>query len=165
MEENHISKKRYLKRKPSPVRRRNPPEGTPPFAPGPTGSEPELTGAEPAAGEAAAEAANAAASETDLAARRRELEEYHKRLEWLIAYLERSRLNEYMYFMNRPSLIIRVNLLAGIARGLGIAVGFTILGALAVFLLQRMAILNLPLVGDFITKLLEYIEMNRDVRI
>ena len=46
----------------------------------------------------------------------------------------------------------------GIARGLGTAVGFTLLGALVVWLLQGLVQRNLPIIGDFLTQLLNLVE-------
>ena len=43
-------------------------------------------------------------------------------------------------------------------QGLGTAVGFTLLGALVVWLLQGLVQRNLPIIGDFLTQLLNLVE-------
>ena len=49
--------------------------------------------------------------------------------------------------------ILADGFLLGLARGAGTAVGFSILGALVVMLLQNLAKKNLPLIGGFLAEL------------
>ena len=42
-------------------------------------------------------------------------------------------------------------------QGLGMAVGFTLLGALVIYLLQRLVLLKLPLISDFIAQLVRLV--------
>ncbi|MFC1768118.1 DUF5665 domain-containing protein, partial [Candidatus Margulisiibacteriota bacterium] len=44
--------------------------------------------------------------------------------------LERSNIADYIQLIQRPWKLIGVNLLAGVARGLGIAIGMTLIAAL-----------------------------------
>lgn len=48
--------------------------------------------------------------------------------------------------------------LAGVFRGMGFALGFFLLSALALFLLNMLVDLGIPIIGDFIAQLLFYIE-------
>ncbi|MDO4582156.1 MAG: DUF5665 domain-containing protein [Bacillota bacterium] len=68
---------------------------------------------------------------------------------------------EYLNLRQNPLRMTWVNFLAGVAKGLGFAFGFTVLAFLALYILKSLSILNLPLIGDFISDLLLYIE---DVR-
>ena len=52
--------------------------------------------------------------------------------------------------------MVRVNF-RGPGRGLGMAVGFTLLGALVIYLLQRLVLLKLPLISDFIAQLVRLV--------
>lgn len=71
----------------------------------------------------------------------------------LLASLERMRFEEYLrYVDNRPRQMLN-SFLLGVARGMGTAVGFTVLGALLVLLLQRLARSSLPLIGGFLAEL------------
>ena len=72
--------------------------------------------------------------------------------------LERAKIGEYVDLMNRPGRLIYLNLLAGIARGIGMAVGFTLLGALVIYVLTRSFLLNLPIVGGFLGELVWIIQ-------
>lgn len=50
------------------------------------------------------------------------------------------------------------NFLLGISKGLGTAIGFTILGAIIVYLLKKVLLLNLPVIGAFFRDLMQIIE-------
>jgi len=76
----------------------------------------------------------------------------------LALMMERSNFSEYVLLMQRPGRIIINNLLAGIARGLGIAIGFTVLAAILFYLLQALAVLNLPIIGDFIADIVRIVD-------
>lgn len=74
--------------------------------------------------------------------------------------LERAKLGSYVDLMQSPGRMLVLNLFAGMARGIGIAVGFTILGALLLYLLQRLVILNLPIIGGIITEIVKLVQSN-----
>ncbi|MGI6097516.1 MAG: DUF5665 domain-containing protein [Dethiobacteria bacterium] len=67
--------------------------------------------------------------------------------------LERFNLAEYIDLLNDPRRFLTVNFLGGLARGFGFALGATLLGAFVIYFLQKLVVLNLPLVGDFIAEL------------
>ncbi|MEL7563641.1 MAG: DUF5665 domain-containing protein [Dehalobacterium sp.] len=87
-----------------------------------------------------------------------------KKLEQLALYMEKMKLAEYIDLLHNPRRLIWVNFVAGIARGFGIAIGFTLLGAIAFIVLQRLVGLNLPLVGDFIAELVKYVQESKGLR-
>jgi hypothetical protein len=72
--------------------------------------------------------------------------------------MEKMRIAEYVSLMEDPIKILYTNFLAGIARGIGMAVGFTLLGAIAIYILQKIVILNLPLLGDFIADIVKIVQ-------
>ena len=45
-------------------------------------------------------------------------------------------------------------------RGFGFAVGFSILGALLIVLLQRITVDNLPVIGEFLAEVIRVVERN-----
>lgn len=81
-----------------------------------------------------------------------------KQINKLADRLEAMRIAEYIDLLQKPSKIIYLNFVAGISKGLGIAVGATIVFALLIDLLSRLIVLNLPVIGDFIVKILHIIE-------
>jgi hypothetical protein len=54
--------------------------------------------------------------------------------------------------------MIMSNFVAGLARGIGMAVGFSLLGAAIVYLLQQTVSKNLPVIGDFIAEIVKAVE-------
>lgn len=92
------------------------------------------------------------------------MDDLEKKLDQLAIYMEKMKLAEYIDLLHNPKRLIWVNFIAGIARGFGIAIGFTILGAFVFIFLQRLVGLNLPLVGDFIAELLKYVQESKGLR-
>jgi hypothetical protein len=79
------------------------------------------------------------------------------KVENLALVMEKMKIAEYVEYINDTRKMLAANFLAGIARGLGMAVGFTILGALLIYFLRQLVVLNLPLIGDFIAKIVELV--------
>lgn len=77
--------------------------------------------------------------------------------EELIARMERLNLAEYVEMLHDPKRLIWINFLAGAARGIGMAVGFTLLGALVIYFLKHLVRLNLPVISDFIADLIRMV--------
>ncbi|MGI6364627.1 MAG: DUF5665 domain-containing protein [Bacillota bacterium] len=78
------------------------------------------------------------------------LDKIYRQLERLSQNMEKFNLAEYMELLNNPRRYVFINFVGGLSRGLGIAIGFTILGAVVLMLLRRLMVLNLPIIGDFI---------------
>lgn len=72
--------------------------------------------------------------------------------------MEKAKIMEYTELLSNPRRIIWVNLIGGIARGVGIAIGFTIVTALLVYFLRYLGALNLPLIGDFIADIVTIVQ-------
>jgi len=75
-----------------------------------------------------------------------------------IKHLEQLRLPEYIRYLEDKKRFYRMQLLGGIIRGLGTAIGFTILGAVLVWLLQDLAQRNLPVIGDFLAEIVNLVQ-------
>ncbi|WP_027363849.1 DUF5665 domain-containing protein [Desulfotruncus alcoholivorax] len=87
------------------------------------------------------------------------LKSLEDRIRELSLNMEKMKLAEYVNLLQNPLRLIYVNFISGIARGLGIAVGFAILGAIMVIILQKLVSLNLPLIGGFIAELVKIVQM------
>lgn len=72
--------------------------------------------------------------------------------------LEKAKVAEYVDIMNNKWRLLYINFVSGLARGFGMAIGFTLLGALVLYVLQRMISWNLPLIGDFIAELVKIVQ-------
>ncbi len=81
------------------------------------------------------------------------MEKLSERVAHLASNLERMNVAEYIEFMRSPFRLMWVNLVAGLARGVGIALGATLLSSFILYLFFRLAELNLPVIGEFIARI------------
>ncbi|MEF2248735.1 MULTISPECIES: DUF5665 domain-containing protein [unclassified Paenibacillus] len=73
--------------------------------------------------------------------------------------MEKTRMAEYVDLLNRPISLIWRNLLAGTARGVGIAIGFTFFAATILYFLKILGALNLPIIGDYIADIVRIVQI------
>ena len=83
-------------------------------------------------------------------------------LERLILIIERSRIREYMMLTDSKRRLFLINFVAGLGKGFGQAIGFTVLAALVLYLLSTWV--DLPVIGAFIAKLINIVDQYREVR-
>lgn len=79
-------------------------------------------------------------------------------IERLTDTLERMHLDEYLEFVSNRKRMLWRNLLYGMVRGLGFALGFSVLGALAIVLLKNLVLQNIPVISDFLAEVIHAIE-------
>ncbi|MEK0313090.1 DUF5665 domain-containing protein [Cohnella sp. 56] len=94
---------------------------------------------------------------------RRLLEGLSGRLDDLAVQMEKAQLKDYVNLMSRPWQLIWRNWLSGIARGIGIALGFTFFAATIVWLLQILGALNLPIIGDYIAEIVKIVQRQLEI--
>ncbi|MPM76649.1 hypothetical protein SDC9_123648 [bioreactor metagenome] len=82
-----------------------------------------------------------------------------KQVQRLVHHLESMRIAEYVELLQRPARLIFMNFVAGLARGLGIAIGATLIFALMVEFLRRLIMLNIPGIGSFIAEIVQIVEL------
>ncbi|MDI6894908.1 MAG: DUF5665 domain-containing protein [Bacillota bacterium] len=90
---------------------------------------------------------------------RSDLAALEHRLRELLLALQKARLAEYLELLQRPGRLVYLNLLAGLARGFGMAIGFTILGAVVIWFLRSSFLVNMPVIGSWIAQLVRIVEM------
>jgi hypothetical protein len=88
----------------------------------------------------------------------RKAEFWELRLNQLMHHLEGMRVAEYIELLQKPHKLLWLNFLVGLARGLGIAIGATLLVAVMVNALHRLLILNIPGIGSFIAEIIRIVE-------
>jgi hypothetical protein len=74
--------------------------------------------------------------------------------------MEKSKIKDYVYYLEKPRKLFFPNFLAGLARGFGASVGFTLLTALLLYILQKVVRWNLPIIGEFISDIVKIVENN-----
>lgn len=86
------------------------------------------------------------------------LESLRDKIDELAINMEKMKLAEYVNLLNRPWRLLYINFISGLARGLGTAVGFAILGAIMLLVLQHLVRLNLPVIGGFIAEIVAIVQ-------
>jgi F0F1-type ATP synthase assembly protein I len=71
--------------------------------------------------------------------------------------MEDTTIADYIQLLNSPRKLMWTNFVAGISRGVGFAIGFTIIASTIVVLLQVLIDWNLPIVGHFIARIVEHV--------
>lgn len=79
-------------------------------------------------------------------------------LDTIAARLEEANLGAYVDLYRRPWRMLWLNFAAGAARGLGMAIGFTLLGALVILFLSNTFVHNLPVIGHFVAEVVKVVQ-------
>lgn len=77
--------------------------------------------------------------------------------------LEKTQIADYVNLLNRPMKLLWRNFLAGIARGVGSAVGLAFFATFILYILQLLGALNLPIIGDYIADIVRIVQKQLDV--
>ncbi|MDF2840948.1 MAG: hypothetical protein K0Q99_1720 [Clostridia bacterium] len=89
-----------------------------------------------------------------------EVEMLESRVEKISLMLEKAKIGDYVTMMTKPKAMLLNNFIAGLARGFGMAIGFTILGAVVLYMLRQAVLLNIPIIGNFITEIVKIVQEN-----
>ncbi|MBQ7886336.1 MAG: hypothetical protein IJ313_05515 [Clostridia bacterium] len=83
-----------------------------------------------------------------------------RRFEHLAQRIELMHLDAFLRYVHDWRRRLFFDFLSGIARGVGFSIGFSVLGALLLYLLRNMALSNLPVIGQFVAQLVRIVESN-----
>ena len=90
-----------------------------------------------------------------------------KRLEYIAEKLtrtmEKTRIAEYVDYLERPVRLLWINFLIGIARGLGGTIGLAIVIGLLAVILQNLLLLNLPIISNSVADFIRMVQESYDV--
>lgn len=87
-----------------------------------------------------------------------ERDEIMKKLEEISERMQGLNLAEYIEMVRSPRRMLVINFVSGLARGLGIAIGATVLGAIFLIFLLDLAQSNIPLIAEFVAKIIKIVE-------
>lgn len=87
------------------------------------------------------------------------LQSLQEKITDLAISMEKMKLAEYVQLLNKPWRLMYINFIAGLARGVGVAIGFTILGAIVLYILRKLVLLHLPWIGDFIADIVRMVQL------
>lgn len=79
----------------------------------------------------------------------------------LIKIFQKSNIEEWSYLLGNRKEIIKRNFIAGIARGVGIGIGVTIITAILIIILQKIVTLNIPIIGEYISDIIDIVQKSR----
>jgi len=82
----------------------------------------------------------------------------NKKIDQINEKLDKTNIIELSYILGSKKEILKRNLMAGIARGVGIGIGITVISALIIYFLQRLIRLNIPIVGDYIADIVSIVQ-------
>jgi hypothetical protein len=87
------------------------------------------------------------------------LDKLNKNIEKLAAHFEKATIQDYLRYVGNPWKVLATNLLAGIMRGFGLAIGATIILAVIMIILTRILshLITLPFVGQQVAQLVEMV--------
>lgn len=86
----------------------------------------------------------------------------NKKIDDLSLKMEKFKLVDYVYYLEHPKKMLWANFVGGLSRGFGMAIGFTLLGAVVIYLLQVVVRWKLPVIGEFITEIVRIVQENID---
>ena len=91
------------------------------------------------------------------------MEKMIHKLDEISLSMEKLGIAEYVEMLNNPRRLIFMNFWSGVVRGFGMAIGFTLLAALVLYVLQQIVVLNTPLIGDFIADIVNIVQKQLNV--
>ncbi len=89
------------------------------------------------------------------------IKRFIKNIEKINENLENARIQELIDLLGSKRKIFIRNLIAGISKGLGFSIGFYLITALLIYLLQYIVKLNIPIIGKYISDIVDIVELNR----
>lgn len=86
----------------------------------------------------------------------------NKKIDAISLSMEKFKLVDYVYYLEHPRKMLFANFVGGLARGFGIAIGFTLLGAVALYILQGIVKWKLPVIGELISEIVKIVQAHME---
>lgn len=84
------------------------------------------------------------------------LEIANNRIDSLLQMFERSRIMDYMILTDSRRRMFAINFIAGVGKGFGQAIGFSVLTGLVLYIVSKWV--NLPIIGEHIAVFLDMVD-------
>lgn len=81
----------------------------------------------------------------------------------LAVALKQTEVKEFVQVFRRPRRYLWMQFLAGIFRGVGIAIGFTVFMVTLLYVLRALGAMNIPYVGGYIAEVVKIVQHQLDV--
>ena len=82
----------------------------------------------------------------------------NKNIEKMSEMFEKLEIEDIQYILGNKKQMIMKNFFAGVFRGFGIGVGITIVTGIVIIMLQKLVVLNIPVIGEYIADIIDIIE-------
>lgn len=90
--------------------------------------------------------------------KRKALDSINRKIDRISLNMEKFKLVDYVYYLEHPRAMLFSNFIGGLARGFGMAIGFTLLGAIVLYFLQTIVKWKLPIIGQFISEIVKIVQ-------
>lgn len=84
-----------------------------------------------------------------------------KKIEKLNKSMEQNNIQDLMAIVGSPKKMLFRNFTSGIAKGIGISIGFSLFSALVIYLLRKVIMLNIPVISEYIGDIIAIVEQNK----
>ncbi|MBQ9298632.1 MAG: hypothetical protein IJ223_06405 [Clostridia bacterium] len=81
-----------------------------------------------------------------------------KQVEELNKVMQIANIEEIIYILGDKKKMFFRNVLAGIGRGIGVGIGVTLITAIIIYFLQKIVLLNIPWIGNFVSDIVEIVQ-------
>ena len=85
-------------------------------------------------------------------------EELINKIDKINYILSKNEILDLMELLGNSKKFLFRNFLSGIIKGIGTGIGFTILTAIIIIILQRIVTLNIPVIGKYISDIVEIVK-------
>ena len=75
--------------------------------------------------------------------------------------LKKNRISDFMELTGKPVKLMIRNFTSGVFKGMGIGIGFSIVTAIIIIILQKIIVLNIPVISEYIADIVEIVKQNR----
>ncbi|MGL5757145.1 MAG: DUF5665 domain-containing protein [Paraclostridium sp.] len=87
------------------------------------------------------------------------LQVVNNKLDSLMYTIERSRIRDFMMLTDSRKRLFTTNFIAGIGKGFGQAIGFSVLTAVFIYMISTWV--DLPIIGEYIAEFLDIVDKYR----
>lgn len=93
--------------------------------------------------------------------RKKKIKKLEKLINDLNINMAKNNLIDFSEVLGNWKELLKRNLISGIFKGIGIGIGFTIITAIIVYILQKIVRLNIPVIGEYISDIVDIVEKTK----
>lgn len=84
-----------------------------------------------------------------------------RKIKQLNEKMNQNNFSELTEILGNPKKMFYRNFFAGVFKGIGIGIGFSVLTAVLIYFLQKLVKLNIPVLGDYISDIIDIVQTNK----